>query len=78
MMDVSLKKGPSLMQSEVIFSHSVKLIGKLLQLQEKVPDLRAALSNLQLQISKSVADVLESEEDVEVSRWAILDEDFYK
>lgn len=71
MVDVSLKKGPSLMQSEVIFSHSVKLIGKLLQLQEKVPDLRAALSNLQLQISKSVADVLESEEDVEVSRCTI-------
>ncbi len=68
LMHTSLRKGPSLMQSEVMFSHSVKLLGKLLQLQEKIPSLRPNLSNLQLQISATVSEVLESnDDDVEVS-----------
>jgi hypothetical protein len=54
------------MQGEVIFSHTVKLMGKLLQLQEEVPMLRPNLTNFQLQLSKSISDVLESQDDIEV------------
>lgn len=71
MVNASLRSGPSLMQSEVTFSHSVKLTAKLLQLQEKFPMLRPNLSNFQLQMSKSISDVLESENDVAV-RWVLL------
>lgn len=66
-MSVSLRKGPTLMQSEVIFSHSVKLLGKLLQLQGEIPSLRPNLTNLQLQISAKVTEVLELKEDIDVS-----------
>ncbi len=54
------------MQCEVIFSHSVKLIGKLIQLKKGIARLGANLSNVQLQLSKTISEVLESKEDVEV------------
>lgn len=66
MINASLRKSLTQMQCEIIFSHSVKLIGKLLKLQDKVLPLRPCLSNLQLQLSRSVANTLESKEDVEV------------
>ena len=65
MMDMSLK-GLSLMQSEVIISHSVKLMGKLLQLQETHPTLRPSLSKFQLHLSKRISAVLELTENKEV------------
>lgn len=66
LVDASLKKDTSMMQCEVIFSHSVKLTGKLLKLQDQVTQLRPCLSNFQLQLSKSIAQTLQSTEDVEV------------
>ena len=61
-----LSTGPSLMQREVLFSHCVKITGKLLMLQDDIPTLRPSLSNFQLQLSKNISDVLKSEDDVKV------------
>ena len=54
------------MQSEVVFSHSVKLITKLVDLQQNMQEIRSGLSNFQLYISRIISKVLESEDDVEV------------
>lgn len=71
----SLRKGPSPMQTEIMFSNMVKLIGSLLRLQKKYALqlhqgqcslLRPHLSGLQLHISKTVSGVLEEEDDMEV------------
>ena len=66
MVSVSLRGGLSVMQTEVLFSNIVRILGSLLQLQTKCPSLQPHLSNLQLDISKKVSDTLEQEGDVEV------------
>ena len=56
----------SLSQSEVMCSTTVELIGSLLQQQAKYPVLKPHLSNLQLQISKKLSELLEGKEDEKV------------
>lgn len=50
------------MQSEVIFFHSVRLVGKLLKHREKSSTVSPALSDFQLHLSRSVIEALTTTE----------------
>jgi len=64
MVSVCLEGGQSMVQSEILLSNTVRLLGTLLHI--KCHTLQPHLSHLQLSISKKVSAVLEQEENVEV------------